>query len=291
MMNERSRVTNGLREAITYEPDNYLKKGYSAIFREISKELKANRWLIFQLFKRDFLAIYKQSFIGIMWAIILPLVTAGTFVVLNGAGVFNAGSISVPYALYAVLGIAIWSLFSTGLIAGANSLVTAGALITKINFSKKSLVIASMGQIVLSFSIQLCLVVVLLAYYRFVPSAAIVLIPLLVIPLVLFTLGLGFMLSLLNSILRDIGNMLSVLVTFLLLLTQILYAKPTAGVLAVFTTYNPLYYLVVVPRDLALIGTTSAWNGFVLASALAAGIFLICLIIFHLTETRVAERV
>jgi len=164
-------------------------------------------------------------------------------------------------------------------------------MITKINFSKKSLVIASMGQIVLSFSIQLCLVVVLLAYYRFVPSAAIVLIPLLVIPLVLFTLGLGFMLSLLNSILRDIGNMLSVLVTFLLFLTPILYAKPTAGVLAVFTTYNPLYYLVVVPRDLALIGTTSAWNGFVLASALAAGIFLICLIIFHLTETRVAERV
>jgi lipopolysaccharide transport system permease protein len=290
-MNERSRVMNGLRDAITYEPDNSLKKGYSALFREIYNELKANRWLIFQLFKRDFLALYKQSFIGIMWAVIIPLVTAGTFVVLNSAGIFNAGSIPVPYALYAVLGIAIWSLFSTGLIASTNSLVAAGPMITKINFSKKSLVIASMGQIVLSFSIQLCLVVALLAYYRFVPSAAMVLIPLLVIPLALFTLGLGFILSLLNGILRDIGNMLSVLVTFLLFLTPILYAKPTAGVFSIVTTYNPLYYLVVVPRDLALTGTTSAWSGFALACALAAGIFLLCLIVFHLTETRVAERV
>jgi len=290
-MNERSSVKNSLHEEVTYEPDNSLKKGYSALFREISNELKENRWLIFQLFKRDFLALYKQSFVGILWAVIIPLVTAGTFVVLNGAGVFNAGSIPVPYALYAVLGIAIWSLFSTGLVAGANSLVAAGQMITKINFSKKSLVIASMGQIVLSFSIQLCLVVVLLAYYRFVPSAAIVLIPLLVIPLVLFTLGLGFLLSFLNAILRDIGNVLSVLVTFLLFLTPILYAKPTEGVLSIVTTYNPLYYLVVVPRDLALTGTTSGWNGFALASALAAGVFVLCLIIFHLTETRVAERV
>jgi lipopolysaccharide transport system permease protein len=275
----------------TYEPDNCLKKGYRSIFPEIYNELKANRWLIFQLFKKDVLALYKQSLIGLMWAVIIPLATAGTFIVLNGAGVFNTGSIPVPYALYAVLGTAIWSLFSTGVIAGANSLVLAGPMITKINVSKKSLVIASMGQMILSFSIQLCLVVVLLAYYRFVPSAAMVLIPLLVIPLILFTLGLGFLLSFLNAILRDIGNILSFLLTFLLFLTPILYAPPAAGVFSIVTIYNPLYYLVAVPRDLALTGTTSAWSGFALTSALAAGIFLLCLILFHLIETRVAERV
>jgi lipopolysaccharide transport system permease protein len=275
----------------TYEPNNSLKKGYKGVFPEIYNELKANRWLIFQLFKKDFLALYKQSFIGLMWAVIIPIATVGTFVVLNGAGVFNTGAIVVPYALYAVLGVAIWQLFSAGLIASSNSLVLAGAMITKINFSLKSLVVASMGQSILSFLVAFCVVVVLFFCYRFVPSAGILLLPLLIIPIILLTLGLGFMASLLNGILRDIGNVLSICMTFLLFLTPILYAKPTTGFFAFVSSYNPLYYLVAFPRDLALTGSVSEWEGFALSSALAATVFFVCIVIFHLTETRVTERV
>ena len=54
-------------EIITYEPDNSLKKGYFSIFSEIFNEIKDNRWLTWQLFKRDFLALYKQSFFGVFW--------------------------------------------------------------------------------------------------------------------------------------------------------------------------------------------------------------------------------
>ena len=275
----------------TYEPNNSLKKGYKGVFPEIYNELKANRWLIFQLFKKDFLALYKQSFIGLMWAVIIPLATVGTFVVLNGAGVFNTGAIVVPYALYAVLGVAIWQLFSAGLIASSSSLVLAGSMITKINFSLKSLVVASMGQSILSFLVAFCVVVVLFFCYRFVPSAGILLLPLLIIPIILLTLGLGFMASLLNGILRDIGNVLSICMTFLLFLTPILYAKPTTGFFAFVSSYNPLYYLVAFPRDLALTGSVSEWEGFALSSALAATVFFVCIVIFHLTETRVTERV
>jgi lipopolysaccharide transport system permease protein len=279
------------RPITTYEPDNSLKKGYRGIFSEIYSELKANRWLIFQLFRKDFVALYTQSFIGFMWAVIIPLITVGTFIVLNGSGVFNAGAITVPYALYAVLGVAIWQLFAAGIIASSNSLVLAGPMITKINFSLKSLVVASLGQSILSFLVQFCLVVVLLVYYRFVPSAGMLLLPLLIIPIILLTLGLGFIFSLLNGVLRDIGNLLSVCMTFLLFLTPILYAKPTTGVLAVLSNYNPLYYLVAVPRDLVLLGTVSEWKGFALSSAFAAAVFIICLVLFHLTQTRVTERI
>jgi lipopolysaccharide transport system permease protein len=59
----------------------------------------------------------------------------GTFIVLNQSGIFNIGDIDVPYPIYALLGMAFWQLFATGLVAGSNSLVSAGALITKINIS------------------------------------------------------------------------------------------------------------------------------------------------------------
>ena len=275
----------------TYEPDNSLRKGYVSIFSEIYNELKKNRWLTYQLFKRDFFAIYKQSFIGVLWALIIPLVSVGTFIILNRSGIFTIGDINVPYPIYAILGMAFWQLFSRGLVASSNSLVSAGSMITKINFSKKALVIASTGQALISFLIQFVLVGILFASYRITPSIAILWVPIIIIPIMLLTLGLGFILSLLNGVMRDIGNMLSVLMTFLMFLTPILYAKPTIGMLARITEYNPLYYLVSAPRDLVLMGTVPELKGFLIASVMSLIIFLICLIAFHLTETRIAERV
>ncbi|MBN1638105.1 MAG: ABC transporter permease [Ignavibacteriales bacterium] len=275
----------------TYEPDNSLKKGYLSIFSEIYNEFKKNRWLTYQLFKRDFFALYKQSFIGVLWVFIIPLVSVGTFILLNRSGIFSIGDINVPYPIYAILGMAFWQLFSTGLITSSNSLVKAGSMIAKINFSKKSLVIASAGQSIVSFLIQLTLVIILFIYYKIAPSAAILLIPLFMIPIMLLTLGLGFIFSLLNGIVRDIGNILSILMTFLMFLTPILYAKPSIGILARITNYNPLYYLTSVPRDLVLTGAITEWKGFLISSIISIFIFIICLVVFHLTETRVAERI
>ena len=275
----------------TYEPDNSLKKGYLSIFREIYNEFKKNRWLTYQLFKRDFFALYKQSFIGVLWAFIIPLVSVGTFILLNRSGIFSIGDINVPYPIYAILGMAFWQLFSTGLITSSNSLVKAGSMIVKINFSKKSLVIASAGQSIVSFLIQITLVIILFIYYKIAPSTAILLIPLFMIPIMLLTLGLGFIFSLLNGIVRDIGNILSILMTFLMFLTPILYAKPSIGILARITNYNPLYYLTSVPRELVLTGAVLEWKGFLISSVISIFIFIICLIIFHLTETRVTERI
>jgi lipopolysaccharide transport system permease protein len=275
----------------TYEPDNSLKKGYLSIFIEIFNELKKNRWLTYQLFKRDFLAAYKQSLMGIFWALILPLMSVGAFIILNRSGIISIGDIKAPYPIYAILGMAFWQLFSGGLLASSNSLVAAGTMLTKINFSRKSLVIASMGRPFVSFLIQFILVVFLFIYYRFIPSMTILLLPLIIIPIILLTLGFGFILSLINGVLRDIGNILGVLLTFLMFLTPVLYAKPSMGILADATKYNPLYYLVSVPRDLILMGRVTELNGFFATSIISIIIFIVCLFIFHLTESRVAERI
>ena len=150
-----------MKEITTYEPDNSIKKGYFYLWKEIFWELKQNNWLISQLFKRDFFAIYKQSLIGIFWAFIVPIISVGTFILLNRSGVFNFGEIEVPYPIYAILGMAFWQLFSTGLLTASNSLVKASSMLVKINFSKKSLVIASAAQSLIAFIVQFALVVIL----------------------------------------------------------------------------------------------------------------------------------
>jgi len=280
-----------MNKTITYEPDNSIKKGYISLFKEIFRELKYNKWLTLQLFKRDFFAIYKQSLVGVFWAFIVPIISVGTFIILNRSGIFNFGEIEVPYPIFAILGMAFWQLFSTGLITTSNSLVKAGSMLVKINFSKKSLVIASSAQSLVPFIVQLVLVGVLFVVYSVNPSVKILLFPLFMIPIILFTLGLGFIFSLFNSVVRDIGNALSVFMTFLMFLTPVLYAKPKIGILIPITKFNPLYYLISIPREIILKGSTLEWKGYLLSVGAAFFVFIVGLVVFHLTETRVTERI
>jgi len=280
------------KEPITvYQPDNTLKNGYFQTFREIYQEIIENKWLIYQLFKRDFSTIYKQSFIGILWVIIIPVINVGLFSMLGHSGIFNVGKISAPYPIYAILGISMWQLFSSGLIACGNALSSAGDMLIRIKFSKKSLVIASVGRSVVTFLVQILLIALLLIVYKFVPAQTVILFPLIILPILIFTLGIGLITAILNSIVRDTGNILSVILMLGMYATPVLYAKPTTGLLAQITAYNPMYYFICSGRDLALTGHLTEPNGFIISSVLALFIFIWGLIIFHLTETRITERV
>jgi len=276
---------------VTYEPDNSLKKGCFLIFREIISEIIANRWLTYQLFRRNFLAMYRQSFIGVLWIFILPIVNVSIFAILHNSGIFNFGDIQVPYPIYAICGMAFWQIFAVGLNACGSSLTAAGAMVTRINFSKKSLVIAPMGKTIISFFIQFILVGILFLYYRMMPNLGILLIPVVIFPIILLTLGLGFLVSLLNAIVRDMGNMLTLGTTFLMYLTPVLYAKPRIGILSHVSQYNPLYYLVSAGRDLAFDGQIAEINGFLYSVLFSVIVFVVSLVIFHLTETKITERI
>jgi len=280
-----------MNNIVTYEPDNSLKKGYFSMFGEILHELKNNKWLTFQLFKRDFFAVYKQSFVGIFWAFIMPLVSIGTFFILNRSGVLDVGEIDIPYPIYALLGMAFWQVFSTGLGASSNSLGSAVLMITKINFSKKSLIFASMGRPVIIFLFQLVFVAILFVIYKIMPNKDAFLAPLVLVPILFLVMGLGFILALFNSFIKDVGNGFSVLITFLMFLTPVLYAKPKMGILTHITRYNPMYYMMSAGRDLVLTGTISELKGFILSSIASILIFIVSLLLFHLTETRITERI
>jgi len=276
---------------VTYEPDNSLKKGYFRLFGEIISEIKNNRWLTYQLFKRNFFGMYKQSVFGLLWVIIIPVANVAVFAVLHNSGVFNIGEIQVPYPIYALSAMLFWQIFASGLGACGNSLVAAGEMITRINFSKKSLLFAAVGKALISFLIQSVLIAALFLYYKITPSIGILLAPLVILPVIFLTLGLGLLVAAVNAIVRDIGNILPMGITFLMYLTPVLYAKPSVGILSHVTKFNPMYYFVSGGRDLMLNGPISEMEGFIYSTVFSVVLFFVALVIFHLTETRIAERV
>lgn len=274
-------------KTIIYQPHKQLKMGIK-VWGEMFAELGQFRELIWRLFIRDLSAKYRQSVLGNIWSVLMPFVTIGTFMYLNRAGILNIQATSVPYPLYALMGLSVWQVFSTGLSSGANSLVGAGDLITKISFPREVLVIASMAQTVFEFLVKCVLLAMFFTAFEYVPSWKIVFVPFALLPLFCLTIGVALLLALLNGIMRDIGNIVALLVTFLMFLTPVLYPIPSGDL---FFQLNILTPLVNAPRDLMTTGVIAEPFKYALASGVSVLVLLLSWRIFHLAETKIPERV
>lgn len=282
-------------QKVIYTPEGKKVESDSGLFlisRQMVRELASARWLVWMLFRRDFSARYRQSALGVIWAILTPLITVGLFVGMSQSGLLMIQNVNIPYPLYAIIGLTIWNLFTVGLIACAGSLVNAGSMVVKINFPKVALVLAASWQGIVEFLIRLLLIAAAFMYYGVAPSSKGLILGLLcVIPLYLLMTGIGFFMSLATGVMRDIPNILNIVLSAFMLLTPILYPITGNSWLARANVWNPFNYLVNVPRDLILKGQTDMVNGFVWASIFSVIVFYLGWKLFYLAQTKIAERI
>ncbi|OEU67533.1 MAG: hypothetical protein BBJ57_10840 [Desulfobacterales bacterium PC51MH44] len=261
------------------------------VWSEMIIEVIDSRELTWRLFLRNIRARYRQTVLGFLWALIMPLLTIGAFIFLNRAGVLNIGEIDIPYPAYALLGLTVWQIFAGGLQSCSNAIVAGGSMVVKINFPKEALVFSSMGEALVETLVRSGLTAIVFCFFNVVPAWSAVLFPFALIPLLLFTLGIGLMLSLLNVVLRDIANIVPLATTFLLFITPVLYPAPEAGFSKFFMTYNPLAVFITAPRDLVVKGCLTQPDIYFIYSAVSLLLFIIAWRLFHLAEIRIAERV
>lgn len=280
---------------ITYTPRGVSIEGISGPFlttRLMWREVISAKELIWRLFLRDFSAKYRQTALGIIWAIVMPLVTVGMFIGMNRSGILNIQDVGIPYALYAIIGLTIWNLFTVGLTACTNSLVNAGSMIVKINFPKVALVLAASGQGLVELLIRIVLIALTFLYFGISPDWVGLFIGIIcLVPIYLIMVGIGFVLSLAAGVLRDIVNVLNIMLMAIMLLTPILYPITGDSFIARANVWNPFNYLVNVPRDFIVRGHTDFLAEFILVTILSAAIFYIGWKLFYLAQTKIAERI
>jgi len=273
-----------------YSAKGVYSKGMGSIIKEMFSEIVESRELIWRLFLRDFKGKYKQSLLGWFWVILSPIVAVGTFFVLNKSGVVRVGSIEAPYVLYGLIGITFWQVFSGGLTSVTASITSAGSLVQKIRFPNEVLIIASLGQTLPSFMVRTLMVLLLFLFFGRLPSILFLLFPLFLIPILLLTLGIGFVTSLFNVVVRDVASLVGSVMGLILFLTPIMYALPKSGLLGKVNTYNPLFFLVAVPRDLIIYGKTEFLTQFLWSSAVSLVVFILGWFVFHISQPKLVER-
>jgi lipopolysaccharide transport system permease protein len=167
------------------------------------KDLWRYRELFFVLAWRDVSVRYKQTIIGIVWAILRPFLTMLIFTVVFGRiGKFPSDG-NAPYALMVFAGMLPWTLFSTSLGEASNSLIGNANLISKVYFPRLIVPIATMITAFVDFLISFVILFSLMIYYQFFPDWRILILPFFIIFALLASVGPGLWITALNVKYRD----------------------------------------------------------------------------------------
>jgi lipopolysaccharide transport system permease protein len=189
------------------------------------RELWKYRELCGSLVWRDVKVRYKQTLLGAAWAILQPLLLMIVFTIFFGrmAGVNSGG---LPYPMFAFAGLLPWTFFSTAIANAGNSVVGSERLITKIYFPRLYIPFASVGAALVDFAIAFSMLIVLMIWYQIAPTAAMILIPVVMVLISLAALGVGTLLAALNVAYRDFRYVIPFLVQLWMFATPTIYMQP-----------------------------------------------------------------
>ena len=262
------------------------------VWIEMFHELFHYRGLLWSLMVRDIMTRYKQSIIGLLWPFLSPLVLVAIFVWIRSRNMLPIGETAMPYPAFIFVGQIVWLLFSRGVTTCATSLVGAETLLTKVNFPKEVVIFSALGQTVFEFLIRIPLLIIVFIWVGFVPQITILLVPLILIPLLLMVVGVGFFVSLFNAVIRDIGNVLTIVMSLGIFLTPVVYPPPQSWPLSFFVNHvNPMGVYINATRDLILIGQLTDPASYLSAVLLSILLFGFGWRTFHLVEPKIAERI
>ncbi|WP_171187024.1 ABC transporter permease [Alienimonas chondri] len=204
------------------------------------RELWQFRDLLSLLTLRSIAVRYRQSVLGVGWAIVRPVVSVLIFTLIFGkaAGFEDDLPSGVAYPVFAFLGLVPWMFFAAALGGTVQSVVGGSDMLTKVYFPRLVLPLSNLGVAAVDLGIQIVLVALLMAWYRIVPTAAIVALPAFLLLTALAALAGGLSLTALNVKYRDVGQAVPFFVQAGMYLSPVIY-PPTF----IPEKWSALYYL------------------------------------------------
>lgn len=186
------------------------------------RELFRSHELLYFLIWRDIKVRYKQTLLGVVWAILQPVCMMVIFALFFGK-MIHVPSDGVPYPLFAFAGLLPWLFFSTAVTTSGNSMVNSANLITKVYFPRLLVPVASVGAALLDFAITFVVLGLLLAYYRVEPTSDLLMLPLFIALLIVLATACGVLISAVNVKYRDVRILLPFLIQIWFFASPIIY--------------------------------------------------------------------
>lgn len=253
-------------------------------------EIWHHRELLGFLTWRDIKIRYKQTALGGMWAILQPLIAMIIFGALFSRVTGMKGD-GTPYPLFVFAGLIPWTFFANAIGLSSNSLVGSEQMIRKIYFPRVLVPLGGICALTLDLCVSLGFMAILMVYYRWHLTLAVLWIPVLVLMTLLATCGLGLFLAALNVQYRDVKYVVPFATQMAFFLTPVLYSADHAPIrMQPLLFLNPMSGIVEGFRH-ALLGGPLSLNLFFASLTTSVVIFIVGMYAFRRLERTFADLI
>lgn len=286
-------MSDPIQEKISvYRPNRKHDLGYLRAWAVMIQTITQSRELIWQLFKRDFFASYKKSFIGVAWVVLTPLISIVVWILLKHSGVLRPGDVGVPYPVYVLIGSSVWGLFMGFYTSAANTLTDGQQLVLQVHYPHEVFLFVKSLLQVLNFIIGFTLNILVLLCFGILPGAAALLFPAVVLPLFFLGAGFGLLVSMISVVAFDLEKAIATLMGLLIWSVPVIYSpNVTNPLLQAVIRWNPLTYLVCSARDIILHGKLYHPAAYFASAGLSFLVFFASWRLFYVSEGELVERI
>jgi lipopolysaccharide transport system permease protein len=257
---------------------------------EMWSDLLQGRELAWRLAVRDISAMYRQSFLGILWAFIVPLVGTVTWIFLKGSGIVSLGTTDIPYPVYVFSGTMLWSIFMDSLVAPLNQTTNAKAMLSKINFPRESLILSGIYQILFNSAIKVAMILAALIFMGVYPGWSLLLFPFAVLSLILAGITIGLFLTPIGLLYTDIGKGIPLGMQFVMFVTPVVFPIPKSGWVAQVFYLNPMTPIMMTARSWLTATPDGFLHSFLYVNAVLVVLLFLFWIVYRVTMPVLIER-
>jgi lipopolysaccharide transport system permease protein len=202
------------------------------------REMVAYKDLLYFLVLRDVTVLYKQTVLGVAWAVLTPFFSMVVFSVIFGM-LLRMGSDGKPYPVFSFAALLPWTYFSGALTGATGSLITGAAMFTKVYFPRVFIPLVPIFSKLVDFAIASAMLAVMMVYFKVIPSANILFLPLLILVMMATAAGLGMFLSALAVQYRDVRHAMNFMVQILMYAAPVVW--PVSKLPHAYRTWYGLY--------------------------------------------------
>lgn len=246
--------------------------------------LQRNWFILSSLVSKDFKLKYRRSVLGVLWSVLNPLLM---MIVLSAVfSTFFRFDIE-NFSLYLILGSTLFTLMSDSTTTAMNSIIDSSALIKKIRIEKILFPLEKVLFQLVNYVLSLIAVAAVMIFFKVAPTINLLFLPLLLFYLLMFSAGLGFLLSALVVFFRDIGHLWSVVITAWTYATPLFYPiSILPDWMMTIMNFNPMYHYVTYMRDIALWNITPSLELNLLCFGMGFLMLIIGFVVFRKLEKK-----
>lgn len=251
-------------------------------------ELWEHRELLWMLVSREVTVRYKQTVLGVTWAILQPVLSMAIFTLIFGQFA-KMPSEGAPYPIFVYAGLLPWTFFSVGVSQAGQSLINQQALLTKIYLPRLFVPAAPLGSALCDLAVSFPVFAVLMLIYQHNPGWSALALPFLVLVLLMAALGMSLILSALTVTFRDFRYVIPFMLQIWMYISPVVYpASIVPEHLRWCFALNPLAGIIDGFRS-ALLGRPFDWPNILISTAASAALLCWGLFYFKKTERRFAD--